>query len=201
VSALVVTPAVGADPAVDVEAGDHGHHRGQVGLVLRVDHPVGQRHPAVRAAVAGDVEDLIDLGGDGPSGVGVPLGAAGPLGVGLGLVAAEGRGLALALFELLAQFGHLPAQLSDVPLQPRDGGIPRLAAAANRSWGRVAHAVEVGAPRRRGRTSFAYFTVTMYSFGWYRAGQCSASRGGAVVPRLERRPSDLAPDIWAGSKS
>jgi hypothetical protein len=165
VSALVVTLALGADPAVAVEAGDDGDHRGEVGLVVVVDDGLRQGHVAVGARVAGDVADVLDLAGQGSCGALVSLGPAGRLGVGLGLVAAEGCGLTLAL--LLGLF-ELPAQLSDVLLQPCDGGIPLLAAGANRGWRRVSPAVEVGAPRPRGKTSFVYFTVTMYRYNFAR---------------------------------
>jgi hypothetical protein len=102
---------------VEVELGDDGDHRGQVGLVLGVDDGIDQTHLAVRTAVPGDLDDPIHMPRDGACGPLVALGPPGLLGVGLVLAAAEGGGLTLAgllgVLELLAEGLPLPFQLGN----------------------------------------------------------------------------------------
>src|SRR5262249_8282144 len=166
VAPLVVAPALGAGAAVDVEAGDDRDDGRDVRLVLRVDDAVGQGRLTGGAAVAGHVDDLIDLRGHGPGGARASLGPARLLRVGLGSGAAEGVGLALAgllgLVEVPLQVSDLSLQVSDLSLQVGEGGIAPAAARTNRSvqWSGAHTWAELPGPPTPGKRAFVHFTVT-----------------------------------------
>ena len=158
---------------MDVEAGDEGDNRRQVGLELGMDDRIDQPGLAIRAVVAGDVDDPIDLGRQGPSGPRVPGRTAGLLGVLHVLPAAERGRLAFALLLTLVQ---LPAELvqlladslqfpllgSQLPLQLGDPALALLAAGAIRGGWFVTHTrTQVGTAPSPGKSAFVHSSVTM----------------------------------------
>src|SRR5262249_41937257 len=109
VPSLPVLAAAGAVAGGDVELGDDGHDRRQVGLVLDDLALVVQGRRTHGAFVEGNVDDAVDLVGRGHgSEVGlVPLATAGPLGMWDSLLSAKRMSLpvlgALILRELLTE--------------------------------------------------------------------------------------------------
>ena len=140
----MVALAAGAGAAVDVETGDDGCDRGQVGLVLGMDDGVDQGLSAVGAGVAGDVNDAVHLLGQWASGPWVSGGPSRLLGLGGVLLASKGCGLTLAgaleFVELLAQLAELALEVGDGLLQFGAAAVAGLAAGALRRWCLLTHA-------------------------------------------------------------
>jgi len=138
-----VALAVRAVAALEVEGGDDGADRGDVGLVLDVDRLVLDGAAAVRALVQGDVVGLVDVVGRRPVGGGMAGGPAGLLGLGGALAAAEGGGLAalaaLEFVEAAAAVAVLLLQGSQARFEAAQALVALVSAGARQSRSLISH--------------------------------------------------------------